>query len=141
MPFLRISLKNDLTSHEKFAISGAVHGALVAAIAIPPDDIFHIIEVHGDNLIFDRHFMGMARDEGLVMIEIHLAIGRTTAQKQLLYHTIAERLIAVGIKPDNIFVHLVETTRDNWSFGRGLAQYVQSPANDASLSVSATENS
>jgi len=131
MPFLRISLKNDLALQQKRAISAAVHEALVASIGIPSDDIFHIIEAHGDNLIFNPHFMGMARDEGLVMIEIHLAIGRTTEKKQLLYRTIAERLAAVGVQPDNLFVHLVETTRDNWSFGRGLAQYVQAPAQAA----------
>lgn len=133
MPFLRISLKKDLALQQKRAISAAVHEALVASIGIPSDDIFHIIEAHGDNLIFNPHFMGMARDDGLVMIEIHLAIGRTTEKKQSLYQAIAQRLAAVGVKPDNVFVHLVETTRDNWSFGQGLAQFVTSVASPTSV--------
>jgi 4-oxalocrotonate tautomerase len=29
-----------------------------------------------------------------------------------------------GLKPDDIFVNLVEVKREDWSFGGGIAQYV-----------------
>jgi len=33
---------------------------------------------------------------------------------------------AVGLRPDDLFVNLVEVTREDWSFGKGIAQYAPS---------------
>ncbi|MFG3756527.1 tautomerase family protein, partial [Klebsiella pneumoniae] len=51
---------------------------------------------------------------------------RTVAQKQALYRRIAERLTdSPGLRPEDIFISLVEVLPENWSFGHGLAQYVR----------------
>jgi phenylpyruvate tautomerase PptA (4-oxalocrotonate tautomerase family) len=45
-------------------------------------------------------------------------------QKKALYKAIADGLSAsVGIRPEDVFVDLVEVKKENWSFGNGLAQY------------------
>jgi 4-oxalocrotonate tautomerase len=31
---------------------------------------------------------------------------------------------AVGVSPDDVFINLVEVQRENWSFGKGVAQFV-----------------
>ena len=50
---------------------------------------------------------------------------RGVAQKKALYRRIVERLgDDPGIRPDDVFINLVEVAKENWSFGRGLAQYV-----------------
>ena len=50
--------------------------------------------------------------------------GCSTEQKRLLYKTIAEGLNReAGVRPEDVFINLVEVKRENWSFGSGVAQY------------------
>jgi phenylpyruvate tautomerase PptA (4-oxalocrotonate tautomerase family) len=49
---------------------------------------------------------------------------RTVAQKKALYRGIAERLAKnPGLRPQDVFINLVEVAKENWSFGEGQAQY------------------
>jgi len=123
MPFVRIDLKQDFPPTLRRAIADGVHAALVEAIGIPPDDRFQVVASHGDGVIHDANYLGIARSDGIVMIEIHLSVGRTLEQKRALYAAIAERLAAAGIRRQDVFIHLMETTLLNWSFGDGIAQY------------------
>jgi len=60
----------------------------------------------------------------LIVIQITLNEGRTVELKKALYKNIAEGLHqAVGMKPQDVFVNLVEVKKENWSFGNGVAQY------------------
>jgi hypothetical protein len=45
-------------------------------------------------------------------------------KKRLLYRTLAERLRdELGVRPEDLFVNLVEVKKENWSFGLGEASY------------------
>lgn len=123
MPFVRIHLRQDMPSERRRAIADAVHAGLVEAVGIPPDDRFQVISSHGDDLIYDPGYLGIARTDGLVMIEVHLSVGRSLEIKRALYHSLASRLADLGIRREDVFVHLMETTVLNWSFGNGEAQY------------------
>ena len=49
---------------------------------------------------------------------------RPVEQKQALFAKIAELLReSPGIRPEDVFVNLVEVAKENWSLGNGLAQY------------------
>lgn len=123
MPFVRIHLKADVSAVRRRQIADAVHVGLVDAIGVPEDDRFQVISTHGDDLIADPNYLGIARSDGLVMIEVHLSVGRTLEQKRALYAGIADRLGALGVRREDVFIHLMETTVLNWSFGQGVAQY------------------
>ena len=123
MPFVRIHLKQDLPTPRRRAIADAVHEGLVATIGIPPDDRFQVLSSHGDDLIYDPNFLGVDRSDGIVMVEVHLSVGRSLEIKRALYAGIADRLEALGVRRQDVFVHLMETTMLNWSFGNGAAQY------------------
>ncbi len=46
------------------------------------------------------------------------------AQKQALYKAIAEGLsTSLKVRPEDVFITLVEVKKENWSFGNGVAQY------------------
>ena len=61
-----------------------------------------------------------------VFVQITLNEGRTTEQKKLLYKNIADGLNKrLGVRPEDVLVNLVEVKKENWSFGNGIAQYVQ----------------
>ena len=49
---------------------------------------------------------------------------RTIDQKKALFRRIAERLgESPGIRPENVFVNILEAAKENWSVGHGLAQF------------------
>ena len=57
-----------------------------------------------------------------------LSAGRTTEQKQAFYAKAAERLAREAkVRPEDVVIALVENTREDWSFGNGVAQYVVLP--------------
>ena len=59
-----------------------------------------------------------------MIIEITLNAGRTLEIKRALYADIVKRLgEAVDVRPDDVLINLVEVTKENWSFGNGLATY------------------
>ena len=49
---------------------------------------------------------------------------RTIEQKKRLFRRIADHLAeSPGLRPEDVFINLVEVKKENWSFGRGEAQY------------------
>jgi 4-oxalocrotonate tautomerase len=110
-------------------LSDEVYQAMRETLAIPDGDHFQIISEHkAGQLVADPNFMGMQRSTDFVLIQIFLSRGRTTKVKQALYHSIAQRLArALGIEPDDVMIVLTEVGLEDWSFGRGEAQYVLQP--------------
>ena len=127
MPFVRIFVKDGVPAERRRAYGDAVHAALQEAIGVPADDRFQVITGHADDLIYDPGFLGVARGEGIVLVQITLSFGRTVAQKKALFASIAERLATAGARREDAFVVLNEVARENWSFGNGLAQYADAP--------------
>ncbi|MGA2426155.1 MAG: tautomerase family protein [Terriglobales bacterium] len=127
MPLVRIDLHQGTSPAYRKAIADGVHAALIDATAIPPDDRFQVINEHaGDSLIYDPQYMGIHRSEKVVLIQITLSVGRKPGQKRALFRRIVELLAkSPGIRPEDIFVNLVEVAWENWSFGLGEAQYTK----------------
>ncbi len=123
MPFVRIDLMAHFSKTMRREIADAVHEALIAAVGIPPDDRFQIVTAQADSIIYDPAYLGIQRSDNIVMIEIHLSVGRTLEIKKALFAAIKDRVVALGLRAEDIMVHLVETQAVNWSFGNGIAQY------------------
>lgn len=122
MPLVRITLDAETPPETQRAISDGVHEAMVAALGIPKADHFQIIDERPSHaLIFDVGYLGVARQR-VVFIQIFLVRGRTVEQKQALYRQLADRLSAAGVRREDVFVQLTETGREDWSFGNGEAQ-------------------
>jgi len=125
MPLVRIALRAGQSPAHRQAIADAVHHALVETMNVPADDRFQVITEHGaETLIYDRNYAGIARSDGFVGIQIALRRGRTVAMKQALYRRIAELLHDTAqVRPEDVFVSLIENDPADWSFGNGVAQY------------------
>jgi 4-oxalocrotonate tautomerase len=127
MPLVRISFKQERPQSFRANAGAAVHRALMS-IGVPEQDRFQVISSHGEDLIYDPSFLGVSRSDGIVIVQIFLAAGRSVAVKQALYRAIAANLEHdLEIRPEDVFISLVETTLENWSFGKGVAQYVENP--------------
>ncbi|HSA90608.1 MAG TPA: tautomerase family protein [Burkholderiales bacterium] len=125
MPLVRISLAKGKPAHYRRRVGDAVHRALVEAVGVPALDRFQLVTEHEpENFIFDREFLGIERSPDLAIIQITLSVGRTLEQKRALYRRIAANLqSAVGLRPEDVWINLVEVAKENWSFGNGAASY------------------
>jgi 4-oxalocrotonate tautomerase len=124
MPLQRIDLAAGRTAEQRRAIADAVHRALVEAIGVPADDRFQIVTAHPPGeIVCSPQYLGVHYGDP-VLVQITLATGRTTEQKQALYRRIAELAEEAGVARSDVVVSLVEVRREDWSFGDGVAQYV-----------------
>jgi 4-oxalocrotonate tautomerase len=125
MPLVRISLREGTSAQYRQALADGVHQAMVEAIEIPAQDRFQIITEHPANgLIYDPSYLGIERSDKIVLVQVTLSGGRRPAQKKKLYQRMAEILGKnPGLRPQDLFVNLVEVAWENWSFGNGEAQY------------------
>ena len=123
MPFVRIDMMPHMSKTLRREVADAVHEALVATVGIPPDDRFQVVTAQADAIHYDSGYLGIARTDDIVMIEIHLSVGRTLEIKKALFAGIRDRLVALGLRGEDSMIHLVETEPVNWSFGNGIAQY------------------
>lgn len=125
MPLVRITLRRGRSAAAVEAVANAVHEALVSQANVPADDRFQVVnEVEPGRLIAHPTYGGVERSAGVVIVEITLNAGRGVEVKRALYADIAARLERdAGIRPDDVVVSLVEVTKENWSFGGGLATY------------------
>lgn len=125
MPLVRISLREGKPEPYRTAIADGVHRAMVETMNVPAKDRFQIVTEHPSaGLIYDPSYLDVARTDDLVVVQITLNAGRTTEMKKALYARIAELLAASpGVRREDVLVSLVEVTKDNWSFGNGVAQY------------------
>jgi len=126
MPLVRIDLMVGTSPEYQKAIADGVHAALVQAIAIPADDRFQVITEHPpEGLIYDPNYLGVARSPKVLFVQITMSAGRKPQQKRQLYKRIAENLAeSPGVRPEDLLISLVEVAWENWSFGKGEAQYM-----------------
>ena len=125
MPLARIDLRKGKDAAYRQKLGRVVYEALVG-IGVPQNDRFQVVNEHdADNFLFDADYLGIHRSDNLVMIQITWSEGRTVEQKQALYKAIVDGLkVAVGLRPEDVLINLVEVKKENWSFGNGIAQYV-----------------
>ena len=98
---------------------------MVDTINCPPLDRFQLITEHPkENYLYAATYLDINHTDALIIIQITLNEGRTVDLKKALYKAIAEGLhTSVGVKPQDVFVNLLEVKKENWSFGNGVAQY------------------
>jgi Tautomerase enzyme. len=127
MPLVRISLLQGKPAEFRRRVGEIVYQTMMDTINVPPKDNFHIITEHpSDSLVYDSEYLNIERTDGIVMIQITLNEGRTVELKKAFYRRLAESLHEeLDIRMEDIFINLVEVKKENWSFGNGIAQYVE----------------
>jgi phenylpyruvate tautomerase PptA (4-oxalocrotonate tautomerase family) len=124
MPLVRISLVKGNAPEVRRQIGDAVHRAMVETIDVPPADRFQLITEHeAGDLVYDPGYLGIARTSDIAIIQITISAGRSLAKKRALFRRIADNLVALGLRREDVWVNLVEVAKENWSFGNGVASY------------------
>ncbi|HXE26981.1 MAG TPA: tautomerase family protein [Stellaceae bacterium] len=127
MPLVRIDLLRGRSTQDRKLLGEIVYNAMRATINVPEDDKFQIITEHApDDLNFAESYLGSRFSNGIIFIQITLNAGRTLERKKALYKKIVDDLGAqLQVRPDDVVINLVEVAKENWSFGRGIAQYAE----------------
>ena len=78
------------------------------------------------DLVADPGYLGVTRSGHPVFVEITLRRGRPAEKKQALNREIAQRMSATGlVRAEDLLIVLHENDTADWSFGNGVAQYVE----------------
>jgi len=125
MPLLHLSMRAGKPPAYRQAILDGLYRAMRETFNVPEDDQFMLITEHeAANFCYNASYLGVARSDALLFIQITANNTRGLEQKRALYRRIVELLgESPGIRPDDVFINLVEVAKENWSFGHGLAQY------------------
>jgi 4-oxalocrotonate tautomerase len=129
MPFVRIDLVRGKPPSYRKTIGDVVYDAMVETIDVPQNDRFAVICEHGiEDFIFDAGYLGIVRTADCVFIAVTLNEGRTVEKKRAFYKAIADGLHErLALRPQDVFINLIEVKKENWSFGNGEAQYAAKP--------------
>mgnify|MGYP003583106536 FL=1 len=125
MPLVRIELSSDSPEAQGPAIGDVVYQAMRDTINVPEHDKFQVITRHApQELVHPASYLGVVYSPGFVLIQITLNQGRTTEMKKAFYRRVADDLHGqLGIRREDVFINLVEVSKENWSFGNGEMQY------------------
>ncbi|WP_028562214.1 tautomerase family protein [Paenibacillus pinihumi] len=128
MPFIRVSYReNHYDTKQLSIISETIMKALVQHFNVPEDDYFQVFHAHkASEFFYSPNYLNIERSNGLLYIQITLKSGRSTEQKTSFYATLADQLnLNLGIRQEDVFIVLVGTEFEDWSFGNGVAQMLQ----------------
>jgi 4-oxalocrotonate tautomerase len=124
MPLLHISLRAGKPEAYRQAIFDSLYRAMREALSVPEDDQFMTITEHGAANFRYGNGYGVARSADVVYIQLTVFNTRTAEQKRALFRRIAELLgDNPGIRPEDVFVVILDAAKENWSVGHGLAQF------------------
>ena|SRR5215469_5166852 len=125
MPLVRIDLRRGKPAAYRRAVCDAIYRAMRESFAVPDEDRFMIVTEHDEpDFIFSERYLDIARSPDLVIVQITANDTRTIDQKKAFVARVAALLAEnPGLRPQDIFINLVEVAKENWSFGNGIAQY------------------
>lgn len=125
MPLLHIAMRAGKPEAYRQAIFDGLYCALRETFNVPEDDQFMVITEHdAASFRYGASYLDIIRSDDLVYIQITANNTRSLAQKQALFQRISQLLgERPGLRPQDVFVNLVEVAKENWSLGNGLTQY------------------
>lgn len=124
MPLVHISLRAGKTPAYRQAIMDSLYLAMREALGVPEDDQFMTLSEHDATNFRYGHAFGITRSNDLVYIRITVFDTRTVEQKTAFFRRAAELLgESPGLRAEDVFVNVIESAKENWSVGRGLAQF------------------
>ena len=125
MPLVSISLRKGKSDTYRQTLIDGVYQAMRDTFGVPEDDQFITVTEHDpSNFRYGASYLDIARSDDVIFIQISAMASRTSEQKKALYARIVELLANnPGMRPEDVFVNVIEGVKENWSLGNGIAQY------------------
>ena len=125
MPSALIEVRREYSEPEEVALIDAVHGALVTAFQIPPQDRDVRLVVHAPHRFVCSP--RLTQPEYFTLVTIDCFAGRSLNAKRTLYTEIVTNLKALDIPPDHVTILVRDNPTHNWGLQGG------HPASDLNL--------
>jgi phenylpyruvate tautomerase PptA (4-oxalocrotonate tautomerase family) len=126
MPLVRIDVAAETSTETVAAIGDVIYEAMVSIASVPEHDKFQIVHRHAaDELVYPAEgYLGITYSKNIVFIQITWNEGRTVDVKKAFYKAVAGGIHErTGLRQEDIWISLLDTKRENWSFGNGDMQY------------------
>jgi phenylpyruvate tautomerase PptA (4-oxalocrotonate tautomerase family) len=126
MPLARIDLSNDAPPEHIRVVSEAIYRAMVEVANVPLHDKFQVVTRHApDEIIYPQEgYLGLNYTRDLIIIQITWVSGRSVDVKKKFFRQIADEIHEKAhVRKEDIWINLVDTNREDWSFGDGEMQY------------------
>ncbi|ODR27167.1 tautomerase family protein [Mycolicibacterium porcinum] len=127
MPLVHIHVIEQRRSQAQLRrLADAVQQVMLDHFAAPDRDGYQLITEHkAGQIIAEDTGLGFDRTDDICVVQIFQQ-GRTLDHKQAAYRALAERLnVETGLQPSDLIISVVENSREDWSFGNGVAQFVE----------------
>jgi phenylpyruvate tautomerase PptA (4-oxalocrotonate tautomerase family) len=126
MPLARIDVSKDAPLERIKVVSEAIYNAMVEIANVPLHDKFQVVTRHAaDEIIYPNEgYLGINYTTNLILIQITWVGGRSTEVKKKFYTRIADEIHErAHVRKEDIWISLVDSAREDWSFGNGEMQY------------------
>jgi 4-oxalocrotonate tautomerase len=126
MPLARIDLSKDAPPERIRVVSEAIYRAMVEVANVPLHDKFQVVTRHApDEIIYpEEGYLGLNYTRDLIIIQITWVSGRSVDVKKKFFRRIADEIHEKAhVRKEDIWINLVDTNREDWSFGDGEMQY------------------
>ena len=126
VPLVRIDISKTASRERVRDVGNAVYNAMIAVANVPNYDKFQVVTRHEpDEIIYpEEGYLGIDYTPDLIIIQVTWVGGRSTEVKKKFYQHIADEIHAKqGVRKQDIWISLVDSGREDWSFGNGEMQY------------------
>lgn len=126
MPLLYFNVLEGRTDAELKTMLDAAHRAMLAAFKVPERDRYQIVNEHKpSHMIVEDTGLGIPRTDKVVVVQV-VTRPRGKKMKQKFYKLLTEELQkSCGIARSDVMVSMIENSDEDWSFGRGRAQFLE----------------
>jgi 4-oxalocrotonate tautomerase len=126
MPLARIDVNKDAPPERIKVVSEAIYSAMIEIAKVPLHDKFQVVTRHADDeIIYPKEgYLGLTYTSDLILIQITWIGGRSIEVKKKFYQRIVDEVHErAHVRKEDICISLVDSAREDWSFGNGEMQY------------------
>ena len=130
MPLVRIDISKTASRERVRDVGNAVYNAMITVANVPNYDKFQVVTRHEpDEIIYpEEGYLGIDYTPDLIIIQVTWVGGRSTDVKKKFYQHIADEIHAKqGVRKQDIWISLVDSGREDWSFGNGGEMRMHAP--------------
>ncbi|NLU15339.1 MAG: tautomerase family protein [Serratia liquefaciens] len=125
MPLVIFDVIEGRSDAELQQLLDAAHRAVLSAFEVPTRDRYHIVhENKAKHMVIEDTGLNLTRTRDLVVVRV-ITSPRAEEQKQRFYAELCRELKeSCGIEGDDLMVSITTNSKGDWSFGKGVAQYL-----------------
>lgn len=119
MAIVRIDFTKGQSAGFAQAVASAVNMAMQNVLSVPAKENFVVCQAHDEGmLLHDPENVTAERLAGIVFVQITLNQGRSPELKSTFFATLTRDICAAtSVRPEDVYINLIEVARENWSFG------------------------